>query len=115
MVFSELGFDVLRIDKLPTPEKLRQTEANENAVLSDFQTELVQLAAQLNGDHTMDSYPDELPKKMNVAEACLYVESAVKCFLEACDTAIENGEDWEIIVKVLAGAAFTYKSTSRYF
>jgi phospholipase C len=99
-------------DKLPTPAKLRQTQAKEDAVLNDFQIELVQLAAQLNGDYTLDSYPDELPKKMNVGEACLYVERAVKRFLEACETAIKNGEDCEGIVKVPADEASTSGSPS---
>lgn len=91
-------------DKLPEPTKLRPTEAKEDAALNDFQIELLQLAAQLNGEHTLDSYPDELPKKMNVAEACAYAESAVKSFLDAGKTAIKNGEkDWEKIVKLLAG------------
>lgn len=91
-------------DKLPEATKLRPTEAKEDAGLNDFQIELLQLAAQLNGEHTLDSYPDELPKKMNVAEACAYAESAVKSFLDAGKTAIKNGEkDWEKIVKLLAG------------
>jgi hypothetical protein len=65
----------------------------------------VQLEAQLNGNHTLDSYPNEHPKKMNVVEAFLYVGYVVKHFLEACETSIKNGEDWEGIVKVLAGKA----------
>eukprot|EP00253_Pinus_taeda_P008726 PITA_08726 len=68
--------------------------------LHDFQTELVLLAASLNGDHALDSYPDELPNKMNVGDACAYVERGVKSFLDACETAIRNGEDPETIVKV---------------
>lgn len=86
--------------ELPIPPQLRHTEAKEDAALHDFQIELVQLAAQLNGDCNLDTYPDELPKKMNVAEACAYAESAVKRFFDACETAIKNGEDPEEIVKL---------------
>eukprot|EP00253_Pinus_taeda_P000479 PITA_00479 len=87
-------------DELPIPPQLRHTEAKEDAALHDFQTELVLLAASLNGDHALDSYPDELPKKMNVGDACAYAERGVKRFLDACETAIRNGEDPETIVKL---------------
>ncbi|KAF5175425.1 Non-specific phospholipase c2, partial [Thalictrum thalictroides] len=46
-------------EKLPTPVKIRKSEANENAKLSEFQQELMQLAAVLKGDHVFTSYPDK--------------------------------------------------------
>ncbi|KAJ6676472.1 hypothetical protein OIU85_009726 [Salix viminalis] len=51
---------------LPDVAPLRRTEAREDGSLSEFQSELVQLAAVLNGDHFLSSFPDEISKKMNV-------------------------------------------------
>lgn len=67
---------------LPEPVKIRPTEAKETAKLSDFQKELVQMAAVLNGDHKSDMYPHELVEKMTVAEAAKYVNGACEKF---CD------------------------------
>lgn len=85
---------------LPEPSKLRPGEANEDARLNEFQSELVQLAAQLNGDHALDSYPDELPKKMCVREAQKYIDRAVNRFFDACEQARIDGEDESSIVKL---------------
>lgn len=43
-------------ETLPEPVKIRMTEANENAKLSEFQQELVQLAAVLKGDDVLTAY-----------------------------------------------------------
>ncbi|GLJ30699.1 hypothetical protein SUGI_0608300 [Cryptomeria japonica] len=87
-------------DTLPTPVKLRPGEAKEEASLGEFQVELVQLAAQLNGDYSLDTYPDELPKRMNVKEAHNYIERSVKRFFEACEQARMEGADESEIVKL---------------
>ncbi|XP_010240877.1 PREDICTED: non-specific phospholipase C3-like [Nelumbo nucifera] len=87
-------------ETLPNSVKLRSVSGNEDAKLSEFQEELVQLAAALNGDHTKDIYPVKLVENMNAAAACNYVEDALKKFLEGCGTAMKNGvnESDEIVV-----------------
>jgi phospholipase C len=72
---------------------LRESGPNEDAPVSDFQSELVQLAAVLNGDHTKDIYPDKLVEGMTVAEAAKYVEDACIKFLKECDRCIQAGMD----------------------
>ncbi|XP_010273152.1 PREDICTED: non-specific phospholipase C4-like [Nelumbo nucifera] len=84
---------------LPQPRKLRSGDANEGAKLSEFQVELVQLAAALKGDHRKDIYPNKLVEKMTVKDAVSYCKDAFKKFLEGCEKAKKNGADEsEIIV-----------------
>ena len=70
-------------ETLPTPVKIRQTEANENAKLSEFHQEMLQLAAVLKGDHILSSFPETIGKEMTVKQGKEYMEDAVKRFLEA--------------------------------
>ncbi len=77
---------------------LRTTEAKEDNGLSEFQGEVVQLAAVLNGDHFLSSFPDEMSKKMNVKEAHEYVQGAVARFITASKEAIKLGADQSAIV-----------------
>ncbi|KAJ7522636.1 hypothetical protein O6H91_18G020800 [Diphasiastrum complanatum] len=87
-------------DVLPSPPwSLRHSPVNEDAKLTEFQEELVQLAAQLNGDHALSSYP-EMGKTMTVKEANAYVEDAVSCFLEASRIALKSGADESTIVQL---------------
>ncbi|KAK9125026.1 hypothetical protein Scep_013872 [Stephania cephalantha] len=86
--------------ELPTPVKLRRGEADEDRKLSEFQQELVQLAAALNGDHTLTSYPNMIGKKMSVREGKEYMEDAVKRFFEAAAFATKMGVDGEQIVQM---------------
>ncbi|KAK9095503.1 hypothetical protein Scep_026972 [Stephania cephalantha] len=83
---------------LPEPSKMREGEANEGKKLSEFQEELVQLAATLNGDCRKTSYPHKLVENMTVKEAVKYVESGFKSFLEKCEDAMKNGNGEEEIV-----------------
>ncbi|KAL5770072.1 hypothetical protein ACOSP7_014226 [Xanthoceras sorbifolium] len=69
--------------------KIRDGEAKENETLSDFQKELVQMAAALNGDHRKDIYPHKLVEKMTVAEGAKYVEDAFNKF---CNKAMATTE-----------------------
>lgn len=87
-------------DKLPTPTKIRKAEANEDANISEFQQELVQLAAVLKGDHLLTSYPEKIGKKMTVREGKAYMEDAVKRFFEAGFSAKKIGVDEEQIVQM---------------
>ncbi|KAK6119293.1 hypothetical protein DH2020_046966 [Rehmannia glutinosa] len=58
--------------KLSEPVKMRESEANEDAKLSEFQEELVQMCAVLKGDHGKDIFPHEIVKDMKVVEAVDY-------------------------------------------
>ncbi|KAL1301339.1 hypothetical protein HN51_045979 [Arachis hypogaea] len=83
---------------LPDVTPLRKTEAKEDGKLSEFQSEVVQLAAVLNGDHFLSSFPDEMSKKMSVKEAHGYVKGAVSRFIRASKEAIKLGADESAIV-----------------
>ena len=79
---------------LSEPKKLRDSEPKENGKLSEFQEELVQMAATLCGDHRKDNfYPNKLVEKMTVGEAVEYVHKAFSIFLDECEKAKENGAD----------------------
>lgn len=77
---------------------LRKTEANEKSGLSEFQSEVVQLAAVLNGDHFLSSFPNEISGKMTVKEAHDYTRGAVSRFIRASKEAIKLGADESAIV-----------------
>jgi len=79
---------------------LRKTESNEQRELSQFQTEIVQLAAVLNGDHLLSSFPDEMTTKMNVRQAHEYVTGAVSRFLRAGREALKLGADESTIINM---------------
>ncbi|XP_068659467.1 non-specific phospholipase C2 isoform X1 [Aristolochia californica] len=87
-------------EQLPTPVKVRQQEANEDAKLSEFQQELVQLAAVLNGDHLLTSYPEKIGKNMTVREGQAYMESSLSHFFEAGRSAQRMGVDEDQIVQM---------------
>lgn len=76
---------------------LRPRGPKEDAKLSEFQLELIQLASQLCGDHVLSTYPD-IGKNMNVGEANRYVEDAVERFLEAGRAALRAGANESAIV-----------------
>ncbi|KAJ9680321.1 hypothetical protein PVL29_019592 [Vitis rotundifolia] len=76
---------------LPEPVKLRETEANDKAELSEFQQELVQMAAALKGDHRKDIYPHKLVQNMKVSDATKYVNNAFNQFLDECQKAKTSG------------------------
>lgn len=85
-------------EKLPEVKRsLRPFGPREDAKLSEFQIEMVQLASQLNGDHVLNTYPD-IGKNMTVNEANQYAEDAVHRFLEAGKAAIRAGADKSTIV-----------------
>ncbi|KAK8617051.1 hypothetical protein V6N13_117020 [Hibiscus sabdariffa] len=83
---------------LPDIVPLRTTEAKEDAALSEFQREVVRLAAVLNGDHFLSSFPDQMSKKMTVKEAHEYMRGAVPRFIRASKEAIKLGADESAIV-----------------
>lgn len=72
------------------------------AKLSDFQAELVQLGAVLNGDHALaDEYPERLAKRMTVADGARYVRSAFKAFLKEGERCQKEGVDGSHVVEVV--------------
>ncbi|KAI4343599.1 hypothetical protein L6164_010933 [Bauhinia variegata] len=85
-------------ETLPDVTPLRNSEAKEDAGLSEFQSEVVQLAAVLNGDHFLSSFPEEMGKKMSVKEAHEYVRGAVSRFIRASKEAIKLGAAESAIV-----------------
>lgn len=76
---------------------LRSRGPEEDAKLSEFQVELIQLASQLNGDHVLNAYPN-IGKNMTVGEANKYAEDAVKRFLEAGRAALRAGANDSAVV-----------------
>ncbi|KAJ1276094.1 hypothetical protein BS78_05G187900 [Paspalum vaginatum] len=81
-------------ETLPEPVPLRATEAEEQRGISDFQAELVQLGAALNGDHATEDYEtDRLLEGMTVAEASEYCTGAFARFREECLRCQERGMD----------------------
>ncbi|KAL3613295.1 Phosphatidylglycerol/phosphatidylinositol transfer protein [Castilleja foliolosa] len=87
-------------EQLPTPVKIRKGEANEDAKVSEFQQELIQLAAVLKGEDILTSYPSKIGQNMTVRQGKEYMESAVKGFFEAGFAAKKMGVDEEQIVKM---------------
>eukprot|EP00897_Mesotaenium_endlicherianum_P004339 jgi/Mesen1/3933/ME000209S02939 len=84
-------------DELPSPPwSLRHAPPNEEAPLTEWQQELVQLASQL-------SHPDGLlsakkMEKMKVREGAAFAQEAVRRFLEAGEVARSSGADEEEFV-----------------
>lgn len=86
---------------MPEARKLRPGEANEESKLSDFQVELVQLGAALNGEHKKDIFPHKLVENMTVGDGAKYVKEAFQTFLQACEeetiSNIGHGGEHEIV------------------
>lgn len=97
---------------LPDVTPLRRSEADESRGLSEFQGELVQLAAVLNGDHFLSRFPDEMSKKMSVKEAHEYTKGAVSRFIRASKEAILLGADESAIVDMRS--SLTTRSSSAH-
>ncbi|KAK9735946.1 hypothetical protein RND81_04G239900 [Saponaria officinalis] len=85
---------------LPEPVKIREGEADENREMSEFQLELMALAAVLKGDNMLTSYPQKIGKGMTVKEGKGYMDEAVRRFFEAGRLAKKMGVDDEQIVKM---------------
>lgn len=101
--------------KLPEPVKLREAPAQEKAKLSEFQEELVQMAATLNGDHRKSIYPDKLTENMSVPDAVKYVEDAFNTFLNECEKAKQNGADESEIVDCADGCSSAPPDSKNFF
>lgn len=80
--------------------KIRVTPANENAKLTEFQQELMQLAAVMKGDNIFTSYPEAIGKDMSVKEGRQYMKEAVRRFFEAGRLAKRMGVNEDQIVQM---------------
>ncbi|KAK9749073.1 hypothetical protein RND81_02G100500 [Saponaria officinalis] len=83
---------------LPEPVTLRDINANQHNQLSDFQEDLVQLAACLRGEHTKDDYPGKLLEGMTVGNAAKYCNNTFTILLEECEKSRQNGVDDDSVV-----------------
>ncbi|KAM2057722.1 hypothetical protein ACFX16_030377 [Malus domestica] len=87
-------------EQLPTPVAIRKGEPNEDAKLTEFQQEMMQLAAVLKGDNIFTSYPEKTGKEMTVKDGKKYADDAVKRFFEAGLYAKRMGVNEEQIVQM---------------
>ncbi|CAH9134554.1 unnamed protein product [Cuscuta epithymum] len=87
-------------EELPTPKKIRNGEPNVDANISEFQQELVQLAAVLNGDYLLTSYPENIGRGMTVSQGKKYLEDAVQRFFEAGSSAQAMGVHGDQIIQM---------------
>ncbi|RWW42116.1 hypothetical protein BHE74_00052355 [Ensete ventricosum] len=92
----------LSAEVLPDVLPLRATKANEDRVVSEFQSEIIQMAAILNGDHHLTKPGDKTIKRMTVREADAYVSHAVARLFRASKDAIEKGADESMTVDMAA-------------
>ncbi|PKA53122.1 phospholipase C [Apostasia shenzhenica] len=99
---------------LPEVEKMRKKEAAEAAPLSDFQRELVQLAAVLNGDHAKPgASPEAIGQEMTVSQGASYMQEAFKAFLAEAEWSRRKGADGEHVVVVGSGDGDVEKKKER--
>ncbi|KAL8495829.1 hypothetical protein ACS0TY_019803 [Phlomoides rotata] len=95
--------------------KMRETGANEEATLTEFQQELVQMCAVLKGENTQDNFPQTIVKDMKVVEAVDYIGGAFDKFRDDCETARKNGADESHIVCDAVHDTKTEKRVSKSF
>ncbi|KAH7838241.1 hypothetical protein Vadar_023899 [Vaccinium darrowii] len=84
--------------QLPTPVRTRETEANEDAKLTEFQQELVQLTTMLKGEGILTNFSDEI-RKWTVKQGYEYMKDVVKSFFKAGNVAKKMGVNEQQIVK----------------
>lgn len=68
---------------LPDVHSLRATAADENRYISDFQSEVVELAAVLSEDNLLRKYGIDNVQRMKVKDASRYVDGAMSRFLSS--------------------------------
>lgn len=105
---SQCTCDEYNAEVLPDVAPLRRGEADESRDLSEFQSEVVQLAAVLNGDHLLNN---DMGKKMKVKEGHEYVKGAVSRFIRASKEAIRMGADQSAIVDMRSSLTTRSSST----
>lgn len=83
---------------IPEVQPLRSAGSDGNRPMSEFQSELVSLAAAVNGECFQSNSSDESSKKMAVKEADQYVKSAFAKFLRKSRAAARLDADESSIV-----------------
>lgn len=78
--------------------KIRGGEAKEDAKLSEFQQELLQLAGVLHGEDIEGNDFEKIKKEMTVKEGDAYMESSLRRFLRAGLNAKRMGLDGDQII-----------------
>ena len=101
--FLTLSF-VSTAEVLPEVTPLRQSAAEEEAELSELQLELVQLAADLEGDEAVSTMVREVSGRMTVRQASEYVDRAMSRFLRAGRKAQRMAVNGSIQVDVWSAA-----------
>ncbi|KAI3764645.1 hypothetical protein L2E82_14656 [Cichorium intybus] len=80
------------------PEKMREGEANEEAQLTEFQIELVQLCAALTGNYKDSNELQQLVENMKIKDAVGFVDVEFKQYYDDWKKAKEEGKDISTIV-----------------
>ncbi|KAK4802915.1 hypothetical protein SAY86_001118 [Trapa natans] len=78
---------------LDEPVRTREWGPRDDAGLNDFQVQLVQMGAALNGDHAKDVYPHKLVEKMTVLKAVEYVSGAYDIFCKELEKMKVDDDD----------------------
>ncbi|CAM8967225.1 unnamed protein product [Rhodiola kirilowii] len=86
-------------EKLPTPPPIRMTSANEDAKVTEFQQEMIQLASVITGDHLLPNFSSKI-KDMTVGVAKAYTDGAMRTYVEAASRAIALGLDEDKVLRV---------------
>lgn len=88
--------------RLAEAVRLREFDPKEDGKLSEFQEELVEMAAVLCGDHHNNKgiFPHKLTEGMSVVSAAEYVQNAFNKFLQEYEKLKENGADENTIISI---------------
>uniref|UniRef100_A0A7N0VE06 Non-specific phospholipase C2 n=1 Tax=Kalanchoe fedtschenkoi TaxID=63787 RepID=A0A7N0VE06_KALFE len=86
-------------EKLPTPPPIRMTEAKEEAKITEFQQEMIQLASGITGDHLLPNFNNKI-KDMTVREAKAYSDGAMRTYMAAATKANTMGLDGEQVLEL---------------
>lgn len=99
-----VDYYIVTLPELPRARDIDIETQEEDEDLTDFQIELIQAAAVLNGDHIKDIYPFKLADNMKVLDAARYVEEAFTRFHGESKKAKEGGLDEHEIVDLSKGS-----------
>ncbi|CAM8886454.1 unnamed protein product [Rhodiola kirilowii] len=86
-------------EQLPTPPPIRMSDPNEDAKITEFQQEMIQLASVVTRDHLLPNFTDKI-KDMTVREAKKYSDGAMRTYMEAATNAKTMGLDDEKVLEL---------------
>ncbi|CAM8964219.1 unnamed protein product [Rhodiola kirilowii] len=95
-------------EKLLTPPPIRMTANNEDAKVTEFQQEMIQLASVITGDHLLPNFNSKIKDMrldsnnlcMTVGEAKAYTDGAMRTYMEAASRAKAVGLDEDKVLRV---------------